>query len=48
MNITPEQALNNLYTAARMAPLPADQHEIVRKSAEVLSELLKPKDEDNK
>jgi hypothetical protein len=48
MNITPEQALNNLYAASRLAPLPADQHEIIRKSAEVLAELIKPKEEDKK
>ena len=39
-----EQALNNLYAAARLAPLPAEQHEIIRKSAVVLVEALKPKD----
>jgi hypothetical protein len=42
--MTTEQALNNLYAAARLAPLPAEQHEILRKSAEVLVEALKPKD----
>jgi len=40
-----EQALNNLYTAARSAMLTAEQHEIIRKSAEVLVEALKPKEE---
>jgi hypothetical protein len=40
-----ETALNNLYAAARLAPLPAEQHEILRKSAEVLVEALKPKEE---
>ena len=40
-----EQALNNLYNAARLAPLSAEQHEILRKSAEVLVEALKPKEE---
>jgi hypothetical protein len=40
-----EQALNNLYAAARLAPLPAEQHDLVRKSAEVLVEALKPKEE---
>jgi hypothetical protein len=40
-----EQALNNLYAAARLAPLPAEQHEIVRKCAEILVEALKPKEE---
>jgi hypothetical protein len=43
--MTTEQALNNLYTAARLAPLTAEQHDIIRKSAEVLVEALKPKDE---
>jgi hypothetical protein len=40
-----ETALNNLYAAARLAPLPAEQHDIIRKSAEVLVEALKPKEE---
>ena len=40
-----EQALNNLYAAARSAMLTAEQHEIIRKSAEVLVEALKPKEE---
>jgi hypothetical protein len=40
-----EQALNNLYNAARAALLPAEQHDIIRKSAEVLVEALKPKEE---
>jgi len=40
-----ETALNNIYTAARLAPLTAEQHEIIRKSAEVLVEALKPKEE---
>jgi len=40
-----EQALNNLYNAARSAMLTAEQHEIIRKSAEVLVEALKPKEE---
>jgi hypothetical protein len=39
-----EQALNNLYNAARAALLTAEQHEIIRKSAEVLVEALKPKE----
>jgi hypothetical protein len=39
-----ETALNNLYAAARLAPLPADQHEIIRKCAEQLSEALKQKE----
>ena len=40
-----EQALNNLYQAARAAMLTAEQHEIIRKSVEVLVEALKPKEE---
>ena len=40
-----EQALNNLYQAARSAMLTAEQHEIIRKSAEVIVEALKPKEE---
>jgi hypothetical protein len=39
-----ETALNNFYAAARLAPLPAEQHDIIRKSAEVLVEALKPKE----
>jgi hypothetical protein len=39
-----EQALQNLYTAARLAPLPADQHDLLRKCAEQLAEALKPKE----
>ena len=39
----PEQALQALYQAARLAPLNADQHEIVKKAAEMLLEAIKPK-----
>ena len=45
MNMTSEQALNNLYNAARMAPLNAEQHELIRKCAEQIAETLKPKEE---
>ena len=45
MNMTSEQALNNLYNAARMAPLNAEQHELIRKCAEQVAEALKPKEE---
>lgn len=45
MPMNTEQALNNLYTAARLAPLPAEQHEIVRKSAEMIVEALKKLEE---
>ena len=44
-NMTLDQALNNLYNAARMAPLNAEQHELVRRAAEQIAEALKPKDE---
>ena len=43
--MTTEQALNNLYAASRRAPLTAEEHEILRKSAELLLEAIKPKDE---
>lgn len=39
--MTNEQALQNLYAAARLAPLRADEHELLRKCAEQLSEALK-------
>ena len=39
-----EQALQNLYTAARLAPLKADEHDLIRKCAEQLAEALKPKE----
>ena len=45
MNMTSEQALNNLYNAARMAPLNAEQHELIRKCAEQVAEAIKPKEE---
>jgi len=41
MNPSNEQALNNLYAASRLAPLPAEQHEVLRKCAEQLLEALK-------
>jgi hypothetical protein len=43
--MTTEQALNNLYAASRRAHLSAEEHEILRKSAELLLEAIKPKDE---
>jgi hypothetical protein len=46
--ITPQQALQNLYSATRVAPLTADQHELMRQSAVVLQELLTPKKENEK
>ena len=41
--MTTIQALNNLYNASRRAPLSAEEHEILKKSAEVLLEAIKPK-----
>ena len=43
--MTTEQALSNLYNAARLAQLTAEQHELIRKCAEQLAEALKPKPE---
>ena len=42
--MTNEQALQNLYAAARAAQLNADQHDLVRKCAEQLAEALRPKE----
>jgi hypothetical protein len=42
--MTTEQAFNNLYSAARLAPLTADQHDVLKQSAEVLVNALKPKE----
>jgi hypothetical protein len=39
-----EQALQNLYAGSRLAPLPADQHDLLRKCAEAIAEALKPKE----
>jgi hypothetical protein len=39
-----EQALQNLYAGSRLAPLPADQHDLLRKCAEQIAEALKPKE----
>jgi hypothetical protein len=39
-----EQALQNLYTASRLAQLKAEEHELMRKCAEQLAEALKPKE----
>ena len=44
-NMTLDQALNNLYNAARMAPLTADQHQLIKQCGEQIAEALKPKDE---
>lgn len=42
--MTNEQALQNLFTASRLAPLRAEEHELLRKCAEQLAEALKPKE----
>ena len=47
MNPTNEQALNNLYAASRLANIPADQHDILRKCAEQLLPLAKQADAAN-
>jgi len=39
--MTNEQALQNLFTASRLAPLRAEEHELLRKCAEQISEALK-------
>lgn len=39
--MTNEQALQNLFTASRLAPLRAEEHEMLRKCAEQLAEALK-------
>lgn len=41
--MSPEKALQNLYQAARMAPMPAEQHELVLQSAQVLQKAITPK-----
>jgi hypothetical protein len=42
--MTNEQALQNLYTASRLALLKAEEHELMRKCAEQITEALKPKE----
>ena len=42
--MTNEQALQNLFTASRLAPLRAEEHELLRKCSEQLAEALKPKE----
>ena len=41
-DISPQQALHNLYLAARLAPLKADEHETIAKSAKILDALVNP------
>lgn len=38
----PKQALQNLYQAARLSRLTADEHEAIAESAKVLSKLVEP------
>jgi hypothetical protein len=45
-NITPEQALENLYKASRVAPLSATEHDLLKQSALVLNEIISPKKKD--
>jgi hypothetical protein len=40
IQIAPETALNNLFGASRMAPLTADQHELLRVSRDVLAAVI--------
>ena len=42
--MTNEQALQNLFTASRLALLKAEEHEMLRKCAEQIAEALKPKE----
>jgi hypothetical protein len=42
--MTNEQALQNLYTAARLALLKAEEHELIRKCAEQIAQALNPKE----
>jgi hypothetical protein len=41
--MTSLEKLNQLYAAARLAPLTADQHDAIRKLASELAEALQPK-----
>jgi len=43
--MTPSEALTNLYTISRQAPLTADGHEQARKLAEIILKEIEPKDE---
>ena len=45
MNMTTNECLQNIYNAARMAGLTAQQHELIKQCAEQLAEALKPKEE---
>jgi hypothetical protein len=41
--MTSLEKLNQLYAAARLAPLTADQHDAIRKLASEIAEALQPK-----
>ncbi len=43
--LTPQQALDLLYSASRMAAMPANDHEAVAQAAKVLANALAPKPE---
>ena len=38
--LTPEQALSNLYLASKMAPLTANDHDVLKNSAIVLQNII--------
>lgn len=40
MNITPKQALYNLYQASRMAPAVAADHDVLRASFDIVQKVL--------
>lgn len=42
--ITPQQALQNLYFASRKATLTADEHDIIKKCAQILNDIINPAD----
>lgn len=43
-NLTPQQALDIIYQAARMVALPAKEHELINQAATVLNNILNPKE----
>lgn len=45
MNITPEQALQNVTAAVRRTQMTLDEHIAVQQSLDVLKEAIKPKPE---
>jgi hypothetical protein len=40
--ITPQQALNNLYQASRKAPLTADEHNLILECAKIIEKITSP------